>query len=108
MHNYYLARQRIEYALQELDGEGEAPDRLTRAWMHLTDLGRGDVDVPPSIAAAVAEMHADIEKWLLPRQRDALGTTVAWMDEAECRRAIDNIHTWRHAVDAAIAEQGAS
>ena len=105
MDNYYLARQRLEYALQELDGEGDEPERLTRAWERLTDLGKGDVVVPPSIQGGVAKMHTDIEKWLLPRHRDALGTTVAWMDDAECRRAIEDIRSWRQAVDEAIAGQ---
>jgi hypothetical protein len=105
VHSYYLARQRVEYALQELDGEGDERDRLTRAWGHLADLGRGDVDVPPSISEAVEAMHAGTEKWLMPRQRDALGTSIAWMDDAECQRAIESVQAWRRAIDAAIGEE---
>ena len=105
MPNYYLARQRLEYALQELDGEGGARERLTQAWLRLEDLARGDVDVPPTIAGGVTSMHEKVEKWHLPRHRDALETTVAGMDEVECQQAIDDVHAWRRAIDAAIAEE---
>jgi hypothetical protein len=103
--NYYLARQRLEYAQQELDGDGEPSERLTRAWLHLSSLARGDVPVPPSISEEVAQMHATVETWILPRQSNALGTAVAWMDDAERQAAIDAIERWRHVIDEDIAAQ---
>jgi hypothetical protein len=103
--DFYLARQRLEYALQALDGEGTPHERLSSAWQRLTDLGIGDVDVPSTIAEGVREMHAHVSLWLLPRRTGALGTTVSWMDDDECQAAIELIHTWRRAVDEAIANR---
>ena len=105
MPEFYLARQRLEYALQELDAEGTAHERLTKAWLRLTDLGTGDVAVPRSIEAGVRDMHQQVQTWLLPRQTDALATTVSWLDDYECQAAIDLIRHWRQAVDAEIAER---
>jgi hypothetical protein len=102
MTDYYLARQRLEYALQELDGDGTPHERLTQAWVRLVDLGLGDVTVPPSIASGVAAMHATVGRWVLPRRTDALGTAVSWLDDGDCLAAIELIQSWRHAVDDAI------
>ena len=108
MPDFYRARQCLEYALQELDGEGTPHERLTSAWLKLTDLGSKEVAVPSSIAQDVRDMHGQVAKWLLPRQTGALGTAISWMDNEECQAAIDLIQTWRRAVDVAIAQNGES
>ena len=105
MADFYLARQRLEYALQELDGEGSSHERLVNAWLRLTDLGLGEVAVPASIGREVGEMHREVARWVLPRQGGALGTAVSWMDDDDCQAAIDRILGWRRAVDDAIAHR---
>jgi hypothetical protein len=103
MVDYYKARQCLEYALQELDGDGDERTRLIRAWDRLRELGVGYVTVPAEIVDEVARMHADVAAWVLPRSSTALESTVAWMDEAQCSEAIERIARWRRIVDEAIA-----
>ncbi len=105
MTNYYRARQLLEYALQELDAEGTTPASVTRAWDRLRELGSSPAPVPQGITADVQAMHAQVAQWQLPRHRDALETTVAWMNDDELRLVVDNIQRWAREVDALIKQE---
>lgn len=101
----YRARQLLEYALQELDAEGTTPAAVTRAWDRLRELGSSTAPVPQAMTDDVQAMHAQVAQWQLPRHRDALETTVAWMDGDELRRVVQNIQRWAQEVDAVISAE---
>jgi hypothetical protein len=85
-----------------LNESGPLRERLEQAFIQLALLGRVDVVVPEEIAPEVQEMHAMIEKWVLPGQTNALGTSVAWIEDEELPEWERRIRHWHGVVEAAV------